>query len=84
LGVVVAAPFVLAGMGFGAAGVTAGSLAASAQGATVAAGGWFAVLQSAAMSGVGLGTTAAVTSTGSVAGAVMQPFCDKLIAMGFC
>ena len=48
---VVAAPVALGAIGFGAAGIVAGSLAASVQGPAVVAGGLFATLQAFAADG---------------------------------
>lgn len=57
---------VLGTLGFGAAGIAAGSMAAAYQGAAVAAGSWFAWAQATAMQGGGfwkLGAGSAVTYT---------------------
>ncbi|XP_056007107.1 interferon alpha-inducible protein 27-like protein 2B isoform X2 [Ostrea edulis] len=68
---VVALPAVLAGAGFTAAGVAAGSLAAWVQTSCTAAGGWFAAAQSAGALGAAATTKAGVgaavaTATGAV------------------
>ncbi|WAR17838.1 hypothetical protein MAR_032432 [Mya arenaria] len=59
-GAVVAAPFALGAAGFGAAGVTAGSLAAAIQGPAVVSGSAFALAQSAGAAGLGIGTKVAL------------------------
>ncbi|XP_078320806.1 uncharacterized protein LOC144621435 isoform X1 [Crassostrea virginica] len=64
---VVAAPVVLAGAGFTAAGVAAGSLAAMLQTPFTAAGSWFALSQSAGVIGTAVTTKGAV---GAVTGAI--------------
>lgn len=71
---VVSAPIILASAGFAAAGVTVGSLAATWQASvgTIAAGGVYASLQSAAMGG--LGATGAMSLAGATGTA----------ALGFC
>jgi hypothetical protein len=51
---VVAAPIVLGIVGFGSAGIVAGSLAASWMGPATVAGGAFATLQAAGAGGLGL------------------------------
>lgn len=71
-GLVAAAPFALAGIGFTSAGVAAGSLAASmmsAAGGSVAAGSLVALLQSAGAAGIGAATTATLAATGAGVGA---------------
>jgi len=67
----VAAPFILAGIGFGAAGVAAGSIAAAIQGPATLAGGWFALCQSAGAIGMAVTTQAGIgAASGTVAGAI--------------
>jgi hypothetical protein len=51
---VVAAPIVLVGLGFGSAGIVAGSVAASWMGPATVAGGVFATLQAVGAGGLGL------------------------------
>merc|ERR1712205_119842 len=77
---VVSAPVLLASIGFTAAGITGGSLAATWQATmgSIGAGGIFATLQSVAMGG--LGVTGSLTLAGG-AGASATAFCkavDKL------
>ncbi|XP_052763825.1 interferon alpha-inducible protein 27-like protein 2B [Mya arenaria] len=69
-GAVVAAPFALGAAGFGAAGVTAGSLAAAIQGSAVASGSAFALGQSAGAAGLGIGAKVAVFVGGFATGTV--------------
>lgn len=64
---VLAAPAVLAGAGFTAAGVAAGSIAALLQTPFTAAGSWFALSQSAGVIGTAATTKGAV---GAVTGAI--------------
>lgn len=64
---VVATPLVIAGAGFTATGVAAGSLAAMLQAPLTAAGGWFALAQSAGVVGTTVATKGAV---GAVTGAI--------------
>ena len=67
----VAAPFILAGIGFGAAGVAAGSIAAAIQGPATLAGGWFALCQSAGVIRMAVTTQAGIgAASGTVAGAI--------------
>ena len=68
---VVAAPLVVAGLGFGAGGIVAGSTAASMMSwmAPTAAGGIVATLQSVGAAGLGLAGTTAVAATGVSVGA---------------
>ena len=68
---VVAAPLVVAGLGFGAGGIVAGSAAASMMSAwaPTVAGGIVATLQSVGAAGLGAAGTAAVATAGGVAGA---------------
>lgn len=73
---VVAAPLVVAGMGFGAGGIVAGSYAASmmsaaaiANGGAVAAGSSVAILQSIGAAGFGLAGLMGVGAAGAAAGA---------------
>ena len=68
---VVAAPLVVAGLGFGAGGIAAGSTAAAMMSAwaPTAAGGIVATLQSVGAAGLGAAGTAAVATAGGVAGA---------------
>ena len=68
---IVAAPFVLTGLGFGTTGVAAGSIAASVQGPATVAGGWFASCQSAGVVGMAVSTKAGIgaaitTITGAI------------------
>lgn len=74
VGAVAAAPFVLTGVGFASAGITAGSYAAGmmssaaiANGGAIAAGSTVAVLQSAGAAGLGTAGAAAVGSTAAAA-----------------
>lgn len=68
---VIAAPVVLSTIGFGSAGVAAGSIAAAVQTPATVAGGWFAACQSAGVLGMAattkLGIGAAVPGTVAVA-----------------
>ncbi|XP_065929137.1 interferon alpha-inducible protein 27-like protein 2B isoform X1 [Magallana gigas] len=64
---VVATPVLLAGAGFTAAGVAAGSIAAMLQTPFTAAGGWFALSQSAGVIGTAATTKGAI---GAVTGAI--------------
>ncbi|CAG2249869.1 unnamed protein product [Mytilus edulis] len=59
----VAAPLVLSAAGFGAAGVAAGTVAAWIQTPITAAGGWFAVCQSAGVLGMAASTKVAIGAT---------------------
>ncbi|XP_078140911.1 uncharacterized protein LOC139926559 [Centroberyx gerrardi] len=75
VGAVVAAPFVLAGIGFTSAGIAAGSVAASmmssaaiANGGAVAAGSLVAILQSAGAVGLTAGASAVVAGAGAAVG----------------
>ncbi|XP_071135296.1 interferon alpha-inducible protein 27-like protein 2A isoform X1 [Mytilus edulis] len=69
----VAAPLVLSAAGFGAAGVAAGTVAAWIQTPITAAGGWFAVCQSAGVLGMAASTKVAIGATvGTVVGAVTK------------
>lgn len=75
-------PLLLGAIGFGSAGVTAGSLAAlwqSTMGGTIAAGSLFSTLQS--IGAVGLGAATSLTVTGAT-GAAAFAFCaafDRMI-----
>lgn len=77
---VVAAPIVLATAGFSAAGVTAGSLAATWQSTMGAIGarGVFASLQSAAMGGLGMSASATLAGA---AGTSALAFCKAVDKM---
>lgn len=67
----VAAPLILAGVGFGAAGVAVGSIAAAVQGPATVAGGWFALCQSAGVLGMAVTTQAGIGgASGILAGAI--------------
>eukprot|EP00434_Breviolum_minutum_P012293 symbB.v1.2.010835.t2/scaffold683.1/size173061/8 len=69
---------VLGKLGFGASGIAAGSMAASSQGAAVAAGSWFAWAQSTAATGFGfwkLGAASAGTYT--YIGGATQGKCER-------
>ncbi|XP_075249820.1 interferon alpha-inducible protein 27-like protein 2A [Convolutriloba macropyga] len=74
----VGAPLLLSGIGFTAAGVAAGSIAASVQTPTVAAGSYFALMQSAGVLGMSAATKgvigAAGASVGGAAAAVTNLF----------
>ncbi|XP_061193843.1 interferon alpha-inducible protein 27-like protein 2B [Saccostrea echinata] len=75
---VVGVPAVLAGAGFTAAGVAAGSLAAWLQTPFTAAGGWFAASQSAGVLGAAASTKAGVgTFTGLVTHYFSSGNCEK-------
>lgn len=50
-------------LGFGLAGIVGGSIAAGVQGPAVAAGSWFATLQSVGATGKGAGLLAALGGT---------------------
>ena len=63
---VVATPFVLGAVGFGAAGVAAGSLAASLQTAATVSGSAFSVAQSVGAAGLAGSTMAGMVGTGTV------------------
>lgn len=63
---VVATPVVLAGAGFTAAGVAAGSIAAMIQTPLTAVGSWFALSQSAGVVGTALATKGVVGASTSV------------------
>ncbi|XP_068686184.1 interferon alpha-inducible protein 27-like protein 2B [Montipora foliosa] len=87
-GAVVAAPLVLSAAGFGAAGVTAGSMAAGAQstfyGAAVASGSTFALLQSAGAAGIStISNVVIALSAGTAAGAVknMVSPCKEVVVL---
>lgn len=87
-GAVVAAPLVLSALGFGAAGVTAGSMAATAQstfyGAAVTSGSTFALLQSAGSAGIGTVSNVVIAlSAGTAAGAVknMVSPCKEVVVL---
>ena len=68
---VVAAPFILAGVGFGAAGVAAVSIAAAIQGPANLAGGWLALCQSAGVVGMAAAAQVGIGAAGAgVAGAI--------------
>ena len=68
---IVAAPFILTGVGFGTAGVAAGSIAAAIQGPATIAGGLFALCQSAGVVGMAATTQAGIGAAGAaVAGAI--------------
>ncbi|XP_048754641.1 interferon alpha-inducible protein 27-like protein 2B isoform X2 [Ostrea edulis] len=71
---VVALPAVLAGAGFTAAGVAAGSLAAWIQAPFTAAGGWFAASQSAGVIGAAATTKAGVGATVATATHAVSSF----------
>ena len=84
----VAAPLVLSALGFGAAGVTAGSMAATAQstfyGAAVTSGSTFALLQSAGAAGIGTVSYGVIAlSAGTAAGAVknMVSPCKEVVVL---
>lgn len=73
---VAAAPAAVAALGFGAAGIEAGSVAAGmmssaaiAEGGAIAAGSLVAILQSIGAAGMGAGAAAAVATVGAAAGA---------------
>ena len=68
---VAAVPLVLGAVGFTAAGVAAGSIAASLQGPAVAAGSGFPICQSMGAAGLCAGGTAGVFSVGSSFGALV-------------
>ncbi|XP_065929143.1 interferon alpha-inducible protein 27-like protein 2A [Magallana gigas] len=77
---VLAAPAVLAGAGFTAAGVAAGSIAALLQTPFTAAGSWFALSQSAGVIGTAATTKGAVGAvTGAITYAASSMFsnCEK-------
>eukprot|EP00800_Vazella_pourtalesii_P018277 TRINITY_DN5815_c0_g1_i2.p1 TRINITY_DN5815_c0_g1~~TRINITY_DN5815_c0_g1_i2.p1 ORF type:complete len:147 (+),score=33.65 TRINITY_DN5815_c0_g1_i2:62-502(+) len=65
----IAAPFVLPALGFTAAGVTAGSIAAAIQGPAVAAGSAFAIAQSVGATVTVAGAMGVGAAAGGVAGA---------------
>ncbi|KAG7334473.1 hypothetical protein KOW79_002880 [Hemibagrus wyckioides] len=84
VGTVVLAPAVLGLVGFGTAGISAGSIAASmmssaaiANGGGVAAGSLVAVLQSVGAAGFSAATTAGVASTGGVIGGIVGWFSGR-------
>ena len=62
----------LPAIGFGSAGVIAGSLAASVQGPAVAAGSYFAVLQSIGATVTTVGAMATGAAVGGAVGAVVE------------
>ncbi|XP_027489542.1 interferon alpha-inducible protein 27-like protein 2, partial [Corapipo altera] len=75
----VAAPAVVAGLGFTAGGIAAGSIAAKmmsaaaiANGGGVAAGSTVAVLQSIGAAGLSLGAEVGLGSLGAAAGALVE------------
>uniref|UniRef100_A0A667WHW9 Uncharacterized protein n=1 Tax=Myripristis murdjan TaxID=586833 RepID=A0A667WHW9_9TELE len=89
VGAVVAAPYVLAGIGFTSAGISAGSFAASmmssaaiANGGGVAAGSLVAILQSAGAAGLTAGASAAVAGAGAAAGAAVAGTAGALTVKG--
>ena len=77
-GAVLAAPFVLPAVGFTAGGVAAGSVAAAAQSSigAVAAGSWFATLQSIGAAGLSWTAGATATGAGGVFGAIVGAVSD--------
>ncbi|XP_052765555.1 interferon alpha-inducible protein 27-like protein 2A [Mya arenaria] len=66
----VGAPVALGALGFGSAGVVAGSIAAGIQGPAVVSGSFFALAQSAGVAGLALGTKAALFVGGAAVGAL--------------
>ncbi|KAL4218014.1 hypothetical protein ACF0H5_022752 [Mactra antiquata] len=60
---VVAAPVLLSAVGFGSAGVIAGSIAAAIQTPATAAGSYFALAQSAGVVGMAVSTQATIGAT---------------------
>ncbi|XP_052765513.1 interferon alpha-inducible protein 27-like protein 2A [Mya arenaria] len=62
------APVALGALGFGSAGVVAGSIAAGIQGPAVVSGSYFALAQSAGAAGLAVGTQAALFVGGAIAG----------------
>ncbi|XP_068732917.1 interferon alpha-inducible protein 27-like protein 2B [Montipora capricornis] len=88
IGAVAAAPLVLSAAGFGAAGVTAGSMAAGAQstfyGAAVESGSAFSLLQSAGAAGTGTVSNVVIAlSAGTAAGTVknMVSPCKEVVVL---
>ena len=63
--------FALPVLGFGSAGVTAGSIAAIAQSSSVAAGSTFAALQSVGAVGITGATSAAIVGSAATGGAIV-------------
>ena len=76
-------PFLLA-VGFGPAGVIAGSWAAGAQGSAVAAGSIFASCQSIAASGIAWTTTTGIIATGGVVGGIAGKAADTATSHKVC
>ncbi|XP_052257699.1 interferon alpha-inducible protein 27-like protein 2B [Dreissena polymorpha] len=76
---IVAAPLVVSAVGFGSAGVVAGSLAASLQGPAVAAGSWFAIGQSVGAAGFGIAGNAVLLGTGSATGYVTSKVASNIL-----
>ena len=74
------APFLLGAVGFGFAGIAAGSVAAAWQASigAVAAGSPFAVLQAAGATGL-VGASAALATTGAVAGGAIGGVCGAAL-----
>ena len=81
--VCVTLPLLLA-VGFGPAGVIAGSWAAGAQGSAVAAGSIFASCQSIAASGIAWTTATGIIATGGVVGGVVGKAADKAKSHNVC
>lgn len=86
---VVAAPLVVAGLGFGAGGIVAGSYAASmmsaaaiANGGAVAAGSSVAILQSIGAAGFGVAGLMGVGAAGAGVGAAVGAGAGVVMAMG--
>ena len=81
----VAAPFALGCIGFTAAGVAVGSIAASIQGAATVAGSAFAVAQSvAAVGGLSAAAGAGVTLVGAAAGGLTEALTKAPQRPNFC
>ena len=77
--VIVAAPLLLLGAGFGSAGVIAGSWAAFMQGSAVASGSLFATCQSvAAVGGLSAATGLTATAAGAGVGGAVGLAADKI------
>ncbi len=80
--VTVVAPLVVTGLGFGAAGIAAGSTAASMMSvlAPTAAGGVVATLQTVGAAGLGTAGAAALAGTGGVVGAATTAVASNVLA----
>lgn len=82
VGAVVAAPVVIAGVGFGAGGIAAGSMAANMMSASWSSGlgmGAIASLQSAGAAGIGTASSVLIGGTGAAVGTAAGKAAEVLI-----